>query len=185
MNRRTALILATVLVCVGGIVSLARLLIGSLGPSAQAFADAEVVLQLSPIIPGEIQAFHVHGRPLFILRPNREQQENLARLDAHVADRHSAAYVPELDAFVYWGISTNRGCDLQHKPPQVSMLLEYNPAAEWLGGFWSGVCELSYDYAGRTISSHEFTFSGYRAPSPNLSKPKLRVSGDVIAVQML
>lgn len=157
----------------------------SLAPSARAKNDAEVLIHLDQIVPGEPLKIRVVGRPLFVLRPTETQRESIARLTPHVAFPSQSNYVHELDAFVYWGFATNRGCELDHQPPQESHLRKWSSNAVWLGGFWSPWCDVSYDYAGRTISSWEFTFNGYNVPFQNLTRPNLSISGNAITVHML
>lgn len=144
-----------------------------------------MTLDLTALTPGKVGVFEVWSRPLFVLRPNAAQRQSIAGLDAHVADPRTDNYVPQLDAYVYWGYSTNRGCYLEEKSPQLPPLLDIAPQAQWLGGYWSGDCDASYDYADRTIITYEFTFNGYTAPLPNLSHPKLRIVGNEVIVQML
>jgi hypothetical protein len=185
MDTRRRLLFPTVALLIVGLAVVVAVLASSLEPSAQTKNDADVLIHLAPIVPGELQTFNVKGRPLFVLRPNQMQRENIAKLDPHVSDKNQGAYVPQLDAFVLWGLSTNRGCPLEHKPPQQSRLLDENPNAVWLGGFTSDWCEASYDYAGRTITTYEFTFNGFRVPLPNLEKPRLSVAGNTMTVHFL
>lgn len=185
MDTRRRLLIPTVALLIVGLAVVVVVLASSLEPSAQTRNDAEVQIRLAPIVPGELQTFNVNGRPLFVLRPNQLQRESIAKLDPHVADKNQAAYVQQLDAFVFWGLSTNRGCPLEHMLPQQSRLLEVNPGAVWLGGFTSVGCEASYDYAGRAITTYEFTFNGFRVPLPNLEKPRLSVAKDTMTVHFL
>lgn len=185
MNARKPLAFVTTAIGLAGIAVFAGMLGNSLAPSARARNGAEVALDLSTLSPGKVEIFHVWGRPLLVLRPNESQRQSIVRLDAHVADRRTDNYVPQLDAYVYWGYATNRGCDIEERPPQASNLRDFMPAAEWLGGYWSPYCDLSYDYAGRMISTYEFTFNGYNLIFPNLSRPKLRFVGSEVIVQML
>lgn len=185
MSRRILLGGLTLVFCLGGILAVIGVLASSLSPSAQTLNEAEVVLPIAPIVSGKVQVFNVRGSPLFLLRPDDQQRQSIAILDAHVVDRNSKAYVAELDAFVYWGVSTNRGCNLEHKIPQDSLLLQWAPDAVWLGGYWNPWCEVSYDYAGRAIDSYEFTFNGYHGRFPNLERPKLKFFGNSVIVQLL
>lgn len=110
---------------------------------------------------------------------------SIAALDGHVWNTAKSSYVKELDAYLYWGTSTGWGCVLEEKPPQESQLKNWNEKAQWLGGFWDPQCEVSYDYAGRTIRTWEFTFNGYTGEFANLIPPKFTLEGGKLIVSLL
>lgn len=157
----------------------------SLEPSARTRNDAEYTFPVSSLETGKVQAFSIGGRSLFILRPSAQQMESIRHLEVHVADKVITSYIPSLDAFVYFAESTKRGCQLQELPPQKSRFAEYIKDSIWLGGYWDPICEVSYDYAGRAISTHNYTFNGYDAKFPNLKVPSVRLVGDTAIVSLL
>jgi hypothetical protein len=154
----------------------------SLAPSERARNSATFVLPLPVLEPGRLAILRINERPIFLLRPNEEQTRSIALLDGHVWNASKGNYVRELDAYVYWGTSTKWGCLLQDKPAQDTGMTK---KGEWLGGFWDPACEVSYDYAGRTIKTWEFTFNGYTGEFTNLVQPKFKVEGGNLIVSLL
>lgn len=102
---------------------------------------------------------------------------SLKFLDAHVWRPESKAFVPALGVFLYWGYSTKFGCKLQHIPPGKSTAaMDRN--IDWRGGYFDPCHDPSYDYAGRTIKTREFTRNGYNRDHPNLYVPTYAVFSD-------
>lgn len=185
MTRRLRLILALVGVSVVGCALVVMTLLRSLEPSDRAFNDAEFVVRLEPIMEGKLQVASVNGRPLFVLRPSRKQRESIAAMDPYVFDKTLGYYSAELDAYVYWGESTKWGCPLTEKTPEDRQVSWPDASNLWAGGYWDGRCEVSYDYAGRTVADSARSFNGYAAPWPNLRSPRMRASGLVVTISFL
>lgn len=154
----------------------------SMSPSSSIKANAKFVVDLSDLRPGVLKIVETPVGPVFILRPNAEQLRSIASLDAHVWHPEQIAYSKEVDAFIYWGISTRFGCELLEKKAPRSILTEFYDSGTWLGGYWDPACEVSYDYAGRAIKNGEFTFNGYNMEYPNLDVPRFKRHGDKLII---
>lgn len=173
MNKRRFLIISTAGLLIGGLAAASFPFLGSMKPSEKAKNDDLVLIDLPKLHPGQLLELTVEGRRLLVLRPNEEQRESIRILSDHVWDSDSYAYNAGIGAYVYWGESTRWGCPLDDKPPQESRIKQWDENAEWLGGFWDPWCEVSYDYAGRSIKSYMYTYNGYSAKYPNLRAPKI------------
>ena len=185
MNRRRVLVSTVSAFALFGVAASAIPFVSSLAPSERAKDYAKFVFQIPKLEPGHLYTLQVNGRLLFILRPDQKQLESISQLESHVWDTTKGAYVNELDAFVYWGMSTRWGCDLQEKPAEDSGLREWSVKAQWLGGYWDPRCEVSYDYAGRALRRWEFSYNGYADELPNLRKPNVKISGRTLVVSLL
>ncbi len=166
------------------IMAVGFLFLSSLAPSTKAKSNAEFVMPIPKLESGTLITLRVNDRNVFMLRPDAAQRKSITQLDAKVWNAAQDAYVPELDAYVYWGISTRWGCILQEKPAVEYRAVSEDGKKQWLGGYWDPICEVSYDYAGRTIRSQAFSYNGYTAEFPNLAKPKLRIIEDNIVISM-
>ena len=155
-----------------GIVALAVVLIGSLKPNRSRPSAAATTFDMRLLQRGVPLKVQSGGVPVFLLRPTREQLASIDALTPHVWHPEVQLFVPELDAFVYAGVSTHVGCPLEVKPAGPSVLTEDRAAtagpATWLGGYADPNCDSSYDFAGRTIKSWQYTFNGFNADFPNL-----------------
>lgn len=168
------------------LLAVAHPFIASLRPSAEAMNESLVSIKLPTLEPGIVNSVEVKGMKLFVLKPNEEQAAAIKRLDPYVADMTINSYRADIGAYVYWAHSSKWGCPLEHKPPQASRLREWRRNAKWLGGYWDPWCEVSYDYAGRTIKSYEFTFNGYTWPGQGLKTPTVfEKSGSDYVVSIL
>jgi hypothetical protein len=180
--RRPALALSMVAATMAGLVGVCVLLVRSMRPSARARAEAEIVLPIERLRPGRLLVVEAEDRPIYLFRPTPEQWRDLRRLDAHVWDRSLAAYDADIDAFVYVGLDTARGCRLMEIPPGASVLVRHAPeesSSVWLGGYVGDWClRNSYDYAGRAIRSRPYTYNGYDLHSPNLTPVAIVRSGE-------
>lgn len=154
-----------------GLVAIAYPFIGTLHPSAKALNDSLVLIELPKLEPGIVYSADVKGMKLFVLKPNEEQAASIKRLDPYVSDSSISNYREDIGAYVYWAYSSRWGCPLEHQPPQISRLRDWAQSAEWLGGYWDGWCEVSYDYAGRAIYRYEYTFNGLAWPGKGLKTP--------------
>lgn len=157
----------------------------SLAPSDRAINDAEFVVRLEPIVEGELQVVRVNESPLFVLRPNAKQRESIAAMDPYVFDKTHGYYSSELNAYVYWGVSTKWGCPLSEKTAEDRQSLWPESPNLWRGGYWDGRCEVSYDYAGRTVADPTRSFNGYAVRWPNLSSPRIHATGLLLTVSRL
>jgi len=84
------------------------------------------------------------GSPLSLLRPDPHQLESIAKLDQDVWHVEQDNWLPELNAFAYWGISLPAGCELHNVPVGDSTVLLPSYHLGWLGGYWDPQCEVSY-----------------------------------------
>ncbi|TAH45434.1 MAG: hypothetical protein EYC71_06465 [Gammaproteobacteria bacterium] len=174
MKRRDLLRLVVTALGLLGIGLVTIPFLRSLSPSSSAKANASLVVQLSELQRGVLKVVENPYKPLFILRPSAEQLRAIESLDGHVWNTAQISYANEADVFIYWGISTRFGCALQEKKASRSILLEFSDDGTWLGGYWDPACQVSYDYAGRAIKSHRFSYNGYVAEVPNLEAPRFR-----------
>ena len=171
MDRRTALISVLAIMVIAGTVMVSYPFYASLKISAKAEDESLKVIQIPDLVRGKIERIDVNGEYLFILKPSISQEESIEHLNNHVWSRDRSSYKTELEAYVYWGFSTKWGCPLKHKPPSESLIIEREESAVWLGGYWDDWCAVSYDYAGRTIKTYGYTYTGYNAELPNLRTP--------------
>jgi hypothetical protein len=173
MDRKAVLKIGITGLTLVGLIATAYPFMASLAPSERAVNDSIAVITLPPLEPGTVYSTNVNGSVLFLLKPNQEQLEAIKALDAHVWEITSNSYKPELGIYAYWGHSPKWGCSLQHQPPQESRLLEWDENAKWLGGYWDGWCEVSYDYAGRAIKTYRYTYNGYTWYPKSLRTPRV------------
>jgi len=160
MNTRQWLVRSFAATSLLGLAMSAWPFAASMMPSAEAWSRTTVLVDMPELERGIPVRLEVEGTPLFILRPTEAQRQALRALDAHVWSENPSAYRADLDAYVVWGISQRFGCRLQDQPPQPSRITQFDPHAQWLGGYWDPWCEVSYDYSGRAIHSYGFTFNG-------------------------
>lgn len=171
MDRKKLLARTLILILLVGIGFVAYPFIASMGVSAKAKNDSLIQIEIPPLKEGIVSRVDVNGVQLFILRPNEEQSRSIKTLDDHVWNKEVTSFRHDLNAYVYWGMSTKWGCPLEPWPAQESRIKRWDENANWAGGFWDGHCEVSYDYAGRAIKTYRFTFNGYRAEHPNMDSP--------------
>ena len=144
----------------------------SMNPTVRAQNNSSVVLKFDEVQPGELKKILVEkfGRTLFVFRPTPEVLADLNTLDAHVWEPSRQAYNSERGIFVYWGESTKTGVGLEHIAKGAPRLK--HPGHAWLGGYFDLMHDATYDYAGRTIKSFEYTYNGYNGKHPNMKVPK-------------
>jgi hypothetical protein len=160
-----------------------HILVNSMSPSARALNNATYVLDLSHMEPGELRVHQISGRQLFTLRPNKAQLSSIDYLDDHVWDKSRASFSKKFGVFIYWGHSTRFNWPLEHHPKDESAPPWWNDR-EWMGGFWHPWGEVSYDYAGRTISSPKHTYNGFNAKYPNLKVPVMKTIGETLTISL-
>ncbi len=182
MSARSRLTLALAGLFAALVALAAWVFLRSLAPSGRATNDAEFVVHLEPIIEGKLHVVRVKESPLFVLRPSAAQRAGIAAMDPYVFDKTHSYYSPELKAYVYWGVSTKWGCPLSEKTAEERRALWPDAPNLWLGGYWDSRCEVSYDYAGRTVSDPTRSFNGYAVRWPNLRSPRVQVSGLVSTI---
>lgn len=141
----------------------------ALSPTAAARSEAQAIIDLPALTPGQLVQVDVAGRPLFLFRPTAAQRAALASLDGEVWQTESRAWQASIAAYVYWGLSTRNGCRLEEIPSQATA--RSLPEGEWLGGYWDARCEVSYDYAGRAIRNRRYSWNGYSREVANLAVP--------------
>lgn len=185
MNRRSTLLLVLTLLCLIAGAALSGVFFSSLSPSDRTQNDAEFVVTLAPVVEGKLQVVSVNGRPLFVLKPDAQQRRSIEEMDGHVFDKRHGFFSPELGAYVYWGESTKWGCPLSEMTTSDYKAYWPDSVRTWSGGYWDARCEVSYDYAGRTIASPDRAFNGYAAEWPNLRSPRIHVSGLTLTVSFL
>lgn len=184
-GRRRVLLGALLFLGIVAMTAVATVLSQSLEPSARAWNDAEFVVTLAPLEEGKLQILHVNQHPLFVLRPDAGQRQSIRELNDHVFDKRHSYFSPELGAYVYWGESTKWGCPLLEKTAADQLVYWPDTERTWLGGYWDPHCEVSYDYAGRTIATYSRAFNGYTGEWPNLQSPHVRVSGQTLTISFL
>ncbi len=173
MNRKRILVSSIFALAFLGMVGILHPFFESLGLSKKADNDSLISIEVKPLTLGELQIVDVKGKKLFLLKPSNAQLQSIQALNGHVWDANSHAFNEELGAFVYWGHSTKWGCPLELVPSKESRLLAWEPAAQWLGGYWDQQCEVSYDFAGRAIKTYGFTRNGYKQKHPSLESPTI------------
>lgn len=183
--KRRILNLSISFMAIVSLFAIGYVLAQSFFPSARALNDAEYVLNIVPLEPGKLQVHKIHGRQLFILKPDNKQIKSIKLLDEHVWNKNTSSFIKELGAYVYWGQSTKFGRPLEHHPIDETFSPGWGVDRNWQGGYWHPWDEVSYDYAGRTISSYEFTYNGFNLEYPNLRVPSLKVVGNKLVVSLL
>lgn len=169
MTRRRALVLSLMLFCAVGGAVVIYLLTASLAPSERARALAGAVTlsldDLAGVAPGNVRQMQAYGWPLFAFRPNEDTWRDLKALDANVWDTTMVGYHEDLGLFLYWAVGTEVPCQLKHFPKGD---VGANFGLRWLGGYYDPCRDPSYDYAGRTIKTLDFTAVRYSRHVPNL-----------------
>jgi Rieske Fe-S protein len=179
MSRRIVIAL-TLIFTAFGLGALGYVFVRSLNPSERALADAARLIpdfSIKELKPGEFRRIEIHGLPLMILAPDGTIMNDLAKLDPHTWDPTRASFNAEHNVFIYWGISTRLGCDLTHYPKGAPPR-PVEQGRTWHGGYFDRCHDSSYDYAGRTIKTYEYTANGFNAEVPNLRVPQYEIRKD-------
>lgn len=130
------------------------------------------VVRLDTVAPDAFVEVEWAGRPVVIFRPGVETARALvAANDLTAGPQLAPGMLPP--AFVYYRVSTYRGCELaQRRQGELGQ--------GWPGG-WIDPCHVgAWDYAGRRIKGVNGT-----AELPNLTAPGHRFSADGLAVELL
>jgi ubiquinol-cytochrome c reductase iron-sulfur subunit len=173
-KRRVLLAAATAMGGVG-VAYVATPFVLSMDPSARAeAAGAPVEVDISKMEYGQLLTVEWRGKPVWIIRRDKQTLKNMVTLDNMLKDPHSdelsqqpryakndnRAINPEYMVMI--GICTHLGCAPTYRP-------EIAPAdlgPQWKGGFFCPCHGSRYDLAGRV-------FNGVPAPS-NLVVPPYR-----------
>ena len=184
-RRPLALLVGTLLLL--GLAAAVWGLAQSMSLSERELDNAATLVEIGSVAPGELKAIDVqkYGRKLFVYRPTAEVMEDLKRLNSHVWNPRITSYNEEHGLFIYWGQSTKFGQELTHMPKGKTVFDQYGELGHvWLGGYFDRIHDPSYDYAGRTIKSYEFTYNGYNAEHPNLIVPTYQFEkNDVLLIK--
>jgi ubiquinol-cytochrome c reductase iron-sulfur subunit len=133
-------------------------------------AGAPVEVDISKMVPGELQIVEWRGKPVWILKRSKEMMESLKSAASRLSDPgSSASEQPEYakndararkpEFMVMEGVCTHLGCSPQMKTVEAKGEM----GADWAGGFYCPCHGSKFDYAGRV-------FKG--APAPlNLPVP--------------
>lgn len=166
-----------------GIIAIGYMFINSLNPSAKAIANGEYVIDLTDIEIGKLKEFNIQGKPLYLYRPTDEQWKDIYFLTSHVWNTEYSGYDDTTKIFIYWGLSTSIGCKLEIHPKGKNLIS--TSGGIWLGGYFDVCRESSYDYAGRTIKTYEYTYNGWTSEVRNLDVPKYEISGNDLRIKLL
>lgn len=166
-KKRNFLIAATAGVGALGAAAVAVPFIGSMLPSERAkAAGAPVEVDISKIAPGTMQIFEWRGQPVWVINRTAEMLAGLEKHDDQLADpKLEVANQPDYcknkdraikaNYAVMLGTCTHLGC---------SPNANFEPTADWAGGFVCPCHGSKFDLAGRV-------FKGSPAPT-NLIVPK-------------
>lgn len=127
--------------------------------------------------------------PYYVVVQSDEMLRDLTRLTPHVWNERMAAEYTDKNGrkyFIFYGISTAKpGCAVRYIPKLIPH--PYRPReAVWLGGFYDGCRDVSFDYAGRAIRDHGYTFVNFTRPVKNLYEVKdVRDDGERISIYPL
>ncbi len=176
---RRNLLLATA--ATGGALGVAAAVpfVASLTPSERAkAAGAPVEADISKLEPGQMMTVEWRGKPVWIIRRNKEQLDSLKKVADQVSDpksekKQQPAYAtndhrsikPEIMVMV--GICTHLGCSPSEK---FKTGAESGVAPDWAGGFLCPCHGSTFDLAGRV-------YKGKPAPD-NLEVPPHKYVGD-------
>ncbi len=188
MDRRTYLIATVGGLGLVALLATGYLFVASMRPSEKALNDSMVAVTLPSLEPGIVYSVDVGGYVLFVLKPNKDQIAAIHFLDSHTSNASTNAYKTDLGVYVYWAYSSRWSwrCPLEHYPPQESSLLQWNKNAKWLGGYWDPQCEVSFDYAGRSVQRDEYTYNGFTWKPEGMKTPSIfEKTGDRYIVSIL
>ena len=169
MQKRQLLTSVVIMLIVVVIIGYFVPFIASLGSNKKNVVE----VQFPTLIEGQPIILDIGGNPLIVLKPSKEQWSDIRFLDSYVTNKKYKSFNKEIGVFAYWGISTRREvCDLTVKPHANSPLRDTKDA-QWFGGYWDPVCEVSYDYAGRSINTYRYSYNGFVGDYPNLEIPSV------------
>jgi ubiquinol-cytochrome c reductase iron-sulfur subunit len=160
-GRRRVLLAATAAMGGVGAAYVATPFVLSMDPSERAkAAGAPIDVDISKLEPGQLMTVEWRGKPVWVLRRNKQMLKTLPELDSQLRDPNSdelsqqPAYAknpyrsinPEYMVMV--GICTHLGCSPTYRP-------EFAPpdlGPDWKGGFFCPCHGSRYDLAGRVYA---------------------------------
>ncbi|MBT5332054.1 MAG: ubiquinol-cytochrome c reductase iron-sulfur subunit [Porticoccaceae bacterium] len=154
-------------------------------PSAKArAAGAPVSANIGAIAPGEMITVEWRGKPVYIVRRNQAELENLVEGRRYLSDPDSAqeqqpgyvtgdarAVAGHEEFVILIGLCTHLGCAPTHRP---EVGAEDLGGESWLGGFFCPCHGSKFDLSGRV-------YAGVPAPL-NLEVPPYRFESDSVIV---
>jgi len=182
--RRKFLATITALIGLAGLVFACSPFVISLQPNAKAKANSDYEIgsvNLNKLEAGKPLITEIAGWPLIVLRPTEKQIESISELNDHVANPEIESYVKQHDLYVYWGVGKKGSyyCLAKHH----SKAHPVAPNSKWKGGYATLPCDISYDYSGRAIKSHEYSYYGLGGDFENMKTPKkIAIADNVLRV---
>lgn len=188
-SKRTWIITSACAGAVGGMAA-AVPFVSTFQPSEKAkVAGAPVEVDISTIAPGEKVTVEWRGKPVWIIRRTQQQLDDLATLDAQLADpdslRNPDQFTPvyarnthrsiKPEILVCIGICTHLGCSPSDKfqaGPQPSL------PDDWKGGFLCGCHGSTFDLAGRVFKNKPAPDNLEVPPHMYLSDTRLLIGDD-------
>lgn len=177
-SRRRFLTAATVVVGAVGTAAVAVPFLSSWSPSARAkSAGAPVEANISKLEPGQQIIVKWRGKPVWVVRRDKQALETLPRVDDLLRDPNSDdSKQPEYakneyrsrkaEYLIVEGICTHLGCSPTYVP---------EITADFEGGFFCPCHGSKFDFAGRV-------YSGVPAPTNLTIPPHYFVNDDVILI---
>ena len=153
----------------------------SMEPTAAVDSRNIVRFSIQDLALGEARRVVVHNVPFMVLKPSRTMLESLEQLDKHVWYRQRPKPLSGPDnIYVYSPIGER--CPVVKMPPRDQD--PFDLKRKWLGGYVDPCRDVSYDYAGRVIRTHEYTNNGYSRGLPSLYVPRYYIAGEVLEIDM-
>lgn len=185
-EKRRFLIAATSVVGGVGAGAVAVPFVSSMLPSERAkAAGAPVEVDISKIEPGSMKTVEWRGKPVWIIRRNKEMMDSLAKHDDKLSDpqlevtsqqpsyckNDSRSIKPEIAVIV--GICTHLGCS-----PSAKLQAQGDMGAEWDGGFFCPCHGSKFDLSGRVFKGSPAPVNLVVPPHKYLSETVLLVGED-------
>ena len=179
-ERRRFLTTAATVVGGAGVAAAAVPFIAAMTPSAKTKAiGAPVEVDINDIKPGERKIVQWQGKPVWILRRDKDELEDIREMDGEVRDPDSAVnQQPEYarneyrsvkpEFLIVIGLCTHLGCSPNYVPREEGE--KFNLGSEWKGGFFCPCHGSRFDLAGRVLK-------GVPAPT-NLVVPPYKFLSD-------
>ena len=143
-HRRKTLATLVLGIAVLGVIVFALPFVDSLRPNDVAKGEVAQVVVVEDLAPGSYKIVSWLGQPVIVVRPSLELVEGLVRLNDRV-DGPPIVNTTLPPAFVYVGLSTYRGCELEH-------MAAGTLGEDWPGGWWDPCHMGAWDYAGRAVT---------------------------------
>jgi len=186
-NKRRFLVAATSVVGAVGAGVVAVPFIKSWMPSAKArAAGAAVIADISKLEDGQMITVEWRGKPIFIVKRNQKNLDDLVQHTDFLADaesndsaqpeyckNHARARDKNKSVAVMEGVCTHLGCAPKHLPDLNNNFAD-SLGESWLGGFFCPCHGSKYDLSGRV-------YSGMPAPL-NLPIPPYSYKSDTLVL---